>query len=297
MARALPPLTWFRAFEGAARHLSFTAAAQELGLTQSAVSQHVRSLELRFQTALFVRKPRGLALTDAGRRLLPDVTAAMERLAGAAQTFETPAPAGTLTVAASVSFAQWFFVPGMRSFLDANPDIRIRLVTTIWPDDFAASTADVEVRFGAAAHVGHDAERLGPDRMVAVRAPENDAPSDWEALRHHRLIQAVGTSDTWLRWATHNRLPPPDTIAVQADSHGLSVDLAQAGVGVALTSVLLAAPGLADGRLVRAHDADAPATDGYFLAISKDADAARAARFTVWMKERIEDRVRRAEGR
>ena len=70
MTRTLPPLTWFRAFESAARHLSFTAAAGELSLTQSAISQHVRALEQRLGDRLFVRKARGVALTDAGRRLL-----------------------------------------------------------------------------------------------------------------------------------------------------------------------------------------------------------------------------------
>ena len=107
MARALPPVAWFRAFESAARHLSFTAAAEELGLTQSAISQNVRSLEVRFSTILFERKPRGLALTDAGRRLLPDVTAAMGSLSNAAGIFEGASESGLLTVAASVSFAQF----------------------------------------------------------------------------------------------------------------------------------------------------------------------------------------------
>ena len=73
MVQPLPPLAWFRAFECAARHLSFTLAAQELNLTQSAISQHIRSLEHRFGCALFIRKHRGIALTDQGRRLLPEV--------------------------------------------------------------------------------------------------------------------------------------------------------------------------------------------------------------------------------
>ena len=105
MSRSLPPLTWFRAFEAAARHLSFTAAAQELGLTQSAVSQHVRSLELRFGQMLFARKPRGLALTDAGRRLLPAVAKAIGGLAEASALFEPARPDSLLTVATSVSFS------------------------------------------------------------------------------------------------------------------------------------------------------------------------------------------------
>lgn len=78
MSRSAPPVTWFRAFEAAARHLSFTAAADELGMTQSAVSQQVKAMETRFDTALFTRKPRGLALTDAGRKLVPQVAQALQ---------------------------------------------------------------------------------------------------------------------------------------------------------------------------------------------------------------------------
>ena len=88
MSKSLPPLTWFRAFEAASRHLNFTMAANEIGLTQSAVSQHVRSLETRLGVFLFVRKPRGLALTDEGRKLQPQVGAALELLGEATRDFQ-----------------------------------------------------------------------------------------------------------------------------------------------------------------------------------------------------------------
>ena len=100
-------MTWFRAFEAAARHLSFTAAADELGLTQSAVSQHVRALEVRFGIQLFQRRPRGLALTDDGRKLLPKVGVALDTLADAAATFDADPTSDLLTIATSVSVAQW----------------------------------------------------------------------------------------------------------------------------------------------------------------------------------------------
>ena len=92
MAKSLPPLPWFRSFEAAARSLSFTAAAQEIGLTQSAVSQQVKALETRLGVPLFVRRPRGLSLTDEGRKLLPQVAQALAGLAAAADSYGAPPP-------------------------------------------------------------------------------------------------------------------------------------------------------------------------------------------------------------
>ena len=131
--RALPPLGWFRVFESAARLLSFTAAADELGLTQSAVSQQIRALGDRFGCALFIRKPRGIALTDDGRRLLPGVTDGIANLRAAADAFEPATDPELLTVGTSVSIAQWFLAPRLIDFLKENSQVRVRIITAVWP--------------------------------------------------------------------------------------------------------------------------------------------------------------------
>ena len=122
MVKALPPLAWFRAFESAARRLSFTAAAEEIGMTQSAVSQHVKSLETSLGVALFIRRARGLSLTDDGRKLLPQVSSALETLTVAARNFDTVPSKNALTVAASVSVAQWLISPRLKEFTNKNPE-------------------------------------------------------------------------------------------------------------------------------------------------------------------------------
>ena len=132
MARSLPPLTWFRAFECAARHLSFTAAAQELNLTQSAISQHVRSLEQKFGSPLFVRKHRGIALTDHGRRLLPSVANAISILQSASDTFETASDKGLLTISASPSVTQFYLVPRINEFARIHGNIGFRIISKVW---------------------------------------------------------------------------------------------------------------------------------------------------------------------
>jgi len=277
MPRTLPPLTWFRAFEAAARHLSFTAAADELALTQSAVSQQVRSLELRLGTALFLRQARGLTLTDAGRKLLPQVGSALETLAAAAETFQTGPTQGLLSIATSVSIAQWIIVPKLHDFLASHPGLRIRLLSTIWPDDFKASIADVEIRFGSAKQVGRGATRLQPDQLVAVAAAPITA-----RLEEQALIEAVGTSEGWRSWAKQVQYQADLEPSLYVDSYGMALDLAMQGNGVALTSSLLAAQGLATGKIVQVHPAFLPSTEGYFLAVDSASTVARA--FGDWLR-------------
>lgn len=277
MGRRLPPLTWFRSFEAAARQLSFTSAADELGLTQSAISQQVRALEMRLGVELFLRKPRGLALTDDGRKLLPKVGSALDQLTRAAAAFETGSTTGLLTVATSVSVAQWIIAPRISEFLTAYPGLRIRILSTIWPDEFKAALADVEIRFGSLKQVGRGGERLSPDALVPVATP---ALAD--RFGSGPLIEAVGTSEGWRDWARLagvGEMPDP---AIFADSHGVALDLAVHGAGVALTSSLLAGQVLAAGRVVLAHPAALPSTDGYFLAVNAESEAAHA--FVAWLK-------------
>lgn len=280
MARSLPPLTWLRSFEASARHLSFTAAAQELGLTQSAISQQVRALELRLGVQLFQRKPRGLALTDDGRRLLPQVGASLDQLAVAVSGFEAGSQSGLLTVAASVSVTRWLIAPHLQSFLAAHPGLRLRLIGTIWPDEFSASLADVEVRFGSKQQVGKGAERLVPDDLVAVARP--GLP---DGLEEQVLIEAVGTSSGWREWSRRDGRSGDLAPSVFVDSYGAALDLAVSGAGVALTSSLLAAGALADGRLSAVSDTRLESQEGYFLAVTTPSEAARA--FSDWLVAQV----------
>ncbi|MBL4626882.1 MAG: LysR family transcriptional regulator [Roseicyclus sp.] len=277
MARPLPPLTWFRSFEASARNLSFTAAADELGLTQSAISQQVRSLEVRLGVALFVRKPRGLMLTDDGRKLLPKVGSSLDQLAIATAEFDTGPTEGLLTVAASVSVVRWIIAPRIAEFIAAHPDLRIRLLGTIWPDEFKAALADVEIRFGSEKQVGRGARRLGPDGLVAVAAAPLVGP-----LRDQTLIESVGTSEGWRDWAKLSGWRNLPEARLYVDSHGAALDLAASGAGVALTSSLLAADVVARGDLVQVGDATLPSTEGYFLAVTSTAPA--AMEFAEWVR-------------
>ncbi len=278
MAKSLPPLTWFRAFEAAARHLSFTAAANEIGLTQSAVSQQVKSLETRLRVSLFTRQARGLLLTDDGRRLLPQVGAALQTLSSATQDFDTGPQQDLLTVAASVSVTQWVITPYLPKFSTRHPNIRLRFLSAIWPDDFHSARADVEIRFGSEKQVGQNAQALTPSRLIALKSPS--LPGLLEELP---LIGAVGTTDNWSSWNEQHGTDLRPTLF--ADSYGMALQLAAHGNGVALVSELLARHALGTGVLVHAHPGSIRSQDGYFLSVKEDSTSARE--FRDWLLDQL----------
>ena len=282
MARFTPPLNWFRVFQSAARHLSFTAAARELGLTQSAVSQQVRALEGRLGVALFHRQARGIALTDDGRKLLPEITSGLSVLDNAVSAFDFGPREELVTVATSISFAHWRLAPVLSRFLAAHPAIKVRLLSTVWSDEFNSTFGDIEIRFGSAALVGKDAERLLNDKLIVVAAPS--LVSDVSALGNHPLIEAVGTSGGWAQWCAQSGHPTPLQASLFVDHHGIAVQMATDGVGVALTSSLLARPSLDKGSLVQLHTAELSSPDGYFIALRKQTNPATATLFD-WIKE------------
>lgn len=292
MANSLPPLTWFRAFDSAARHLSFTRAAAELGLTQSAISQHVRALEDRLGAQLFQRKPRGLALTDQGRKLVPDVATAMASLTLATAGFESASARDLLTIASSASVVQWILVPRLAAFQKEHPQIGVRLTTTVWPDDFAATNADIEIRFGTADVVGHQAEPLQPNTIVAVASPElmpcRNGEFQWSELTDFPLIQPVGIADQWVDLQKEFKLSPPTQPQLFVDTHGLAVDLACAGAGIALTHTLIAAEALAAGRLVSLPLPTRVAKESYYMALHPSRIPESQACFVDWFRASLQ---------
>ena len=278
MQKSLPPLTWFRAFEAAARHLSFTAAGEEIGLTQSAVSQHVKALEMRLRVALFTRHARGLSLTDDGRKLLPQVGSALSILSAATTGFDAGPAANLLTVAASISVTQWVIVPNLADFTKRFPHVRIRFLTAIWPDDFNSTRADVEIRFGSEKQVGKNARLLTPNCLVAVKAPSTS--DGFESLP---LIEAVGTSSGWRDWSS--QVEPVPEPRLFADSYGMALLLASQGSGIALVSELLVKNAVATGVIEMAHSAKIPANEGYFLSI--DSGSTLATQFADWFMQHL----------
>ena len=294
MKKPLPPITWFRAFDAAARHLSFTLAAEELGFTQSAISQHVRALEDTLGTPLFVRKHRALHLTEAGRLLVPDVAAAMAQLEQATERFVPATTRPKLTIATSVSIAQWVITPRLSEFTTLHPEIALQISTTIWPDDFAATTADIEIRFGRQEVVGRSAKLIAPSYLHAVARPDvvrGFSPSD---LKRHTLIQPVGLTSGWDVLAKTGGVTDKLAPAIFVDTHGFATDLARSGTGIALSHCQITAHGIACGELAPLPLPHIPAEEGYYLAVNPSRNEELQEVFVDWFSKVTSIEVRKA---
>jgi LysR family glycine cleavage system transcriptional activator len=267
MYRDLPPLTWLRAFEVSARLLSFTAAAQELHLTQAAVSKHVKALEYRLQRQLFLRHPRSLELTKWGEAYLPKVQDALERLAiGTREVFGRPQD-DLLTIRCAVSFAVNWLSPRLPGFLARNPKTRLRILSSVWAEPFDAEAFDLDIQYGTGAFPDAVSHRLTREAITPLcapgLAPALRAPDD---LARHCLLHVQGYQEgwgTWLAAAGADRVDPGQ--GIQTDTSLTAYALACDGVGVALGRSSLAEPYLARGQLVAPFALSVPISEGFFL--------------------------------
>ena len=236
--KGLPPLTWLQAFEAAARTMSFTAAGQELGVTQAAISQRIRLLEDRLGQKLFVRHPRSLSLTPVGQAWLPSVLEAFSRLAeGTAEVFG-PRLDAPVTLRTTPVMQQNWLAPRLLAFHRAHPAIAVRLVSAIWPEDFGPEGADLEMRYGAGDWAGMETVSLGDEAMVPACAPAVAArlvrPED---LAGETLLHAAGFAVGWPAWLERAGIAgiEDDCPALICDTQAMTLTLAAAGGGVALT--------------------------------------------------------------
>ena len=283
----LPHLTWLRAFEATARHLSFTLAAQELGLTQSAVSQHVRNLELYLGRDLFIRRTRALALTEAGGNYLPTVREAFDMLTRGTRSVFGEARGKSLIVQCNLGFALFWLTPRLRGFQVAHPGIALNIVTPIWDPEQNADPASLEIRFAREGDAPHGAERLTEDRYFPVCRPDYQGGA--VDLETATLFECSGLTGTWEAWFKSQARPFTRWAEVNRGStFGIAVNAALDGAGIAMVHDTLVSDMLADGRLVQPFKHAAPLSEGYYLIPPPKAEQTAAARaFAGWLRAEI----------
>lgn len=268
----LPPLNWLRAFEAAARHLSFTAAAQELNLTQSAISQHVRSLESFLGKPMFVRHTRALSLTEDGSNYLPAVREAFAVLAAGAQPFVGRGNAQrtrAVTLQCSMGFATFRLTPRLGALVRAHPELRLNIVTPVWNPEKTSQMADVEIRFCRPEGFGQDGLRLSKERCYPVCTPAlAKRIEDGEAWQSMPLFDCVGVLSSWQSWLiahAGNQVTTQPLKVHMASTFAISIGAALAGEGLAMAHDSLVADAIADGRLVKPFKTSLEMSECYAL--------------------------------
>lgn len=289
MRRRLPSLNWLRAFEAAARHMSFTGAARELNVTPAAVSQHVRQLEDWLGAPLFKRQPRSLALTDSGLGYLPIVRAAFDDLAAGTEDLFGEGRGGPITVHVTISLTSQWLVPRLPRFVAAHPDVTLRLMTGLDAVAVGSGGVDVEIRYGSGDWPGLRAARLFDEELFPVCSPallEGPEPlAEPRDLCRFPMIHVIGEPENWQMWL---RAAGVGGMTVggglQFDLHMMATHAAIAGAGVALGLSPMVDDALADGRLVAPFATRIPARDAHYVVTTEEAiGRAEVQAFVNWL--------------
>jgi LysR family transcriptional regulator, glycine cleavage system transcriptional activator len=279
MTARLPSLNGLRAFEAAARHLSFTLAAAELNVTQTAISHQIKRLEEELGLRLFVRKNRALALTPKAKDYLPGVRAAFNDLKLATDRLLRKDEDNVLTVSTLASHAAKWLLPRLSTFQEMHPGIDVRITTSTSLVDFKGGDVDAAIRYGRGHWPGVRAQWLMADEMFPVCSPallKGDKPLSCpqDLARYTLLHSSGGYDDDWRLWLTAAGLPTDISKhpGLTFDLIFVTVQAAIDGIGVAMGRTSYVQDDIAKGRLVVPFKIALPTDAGFYLVSPEAAD-------------------------
>jgi len=288
MLRRLPPLNALKAFEAAARHESFTRAAEELFVTQGAVSHQVKALETELGVKLFNRERQRLIITEAGREYLTILRDAFDRIAVGTERLLQRQSSGVLTVSTSPDFAAKWLVARLGRFAEEHPSVDLRVSATLHHVDFAREDVDLAVRHGDGNWPGLDVVRLSAEHLFPVCSPKlltgrNRLTQPADVLKFP-LIHVDDRKD-WVRWLAAAGVESPEL------SHGpvlnrvsMAMDAAIDGQGIVLARTTLAAADLISGRLLRPFAEELRLSKTYWIICPKATTALpKIVKFRAWL--------------
>jgi len=295
---AYPPLKAVRYFEAAARHLSFSKAAEELSVTHSAISHQIKALEAWLGVPLFERGTRQVALTDAGRRFLPPVRSGLLQIAEAAKEVSTASRGGPIVVSVLPSVAAKWMVPKLHDFRARHPDIDVRISATSRVETIGDGDIDIAIRFGRGTWTGVTSELLLANDIFPVCSPK--LPTEDKPLKEPRdLLQYPLLSDSdwsganydfWRDWLMaagieDARYRPGLTFNVS----NLLMQAAVDGLGIAMGNTMLAGEDLRQGRLIRPFDLTVWPDSGFYVVYAKAAlQRPKIKAFRDWLFDQVE---------
>ncbi|MBK3506919.1 LysR substrate-binding domain-containing protein [Pseudomonas sp. MF6747] len=283
----LPPLLALRAFEAVARHLSFIKAANELSVTQSALSHQVHKLEQHLGKPLFIRRTRAIDLTADGQRYYADIRPALDTLAAATRAQKTTPATTVLRVGLLASFATLWLAPRLPGFLNRYPHIQVELLPAIQLANVAAAEVDLAIRYGKGDWPDVHATRLMPEVISPVCSPAFKAGQ----LHNGALLMATSHRPfEWTDWCAHYHVDLEHHPRVMLHDYNIVVEAAVAGQGIAMGRHRLIERKLQEGSLVEAFDRPPYHSEiGYWLIAPQGPTSDAAECFSQWLKDACRD--------
>jgi LysR family glycine cleavage system transcriptional activator len=290
----LPPLNALRAFDSAARHLSFARAAEELDVTPGAISQQIRVLEDFVGQPLFRRLGRTVELTDPGKAAAPALREAFDKLHDAARLLQMPLRRGRVAVSAAPSFAAKWLVPRLEAFQARHPDVEVWISADMAVVDFAVDDVDVAIRYGPGLYPNVHAERLMSESVVPVCSPgllaTLETPADLArvTLLHDGSPENDPTCPDWAMWLKARGVDGVDPRPGPRFNQGsLAIEAAISGRGVALAKRAIAQADLDAGRLaIPFADQGSPVAFAYHVVWPRGRTMTPGLKaFVAWVRE------------
>ncbi|MBT78925.1 MAG: transcriptional regulator [Alteromonadaceae bacterium] len=294
MHRRLPPLNALKAFEAAARHLSFTKAAEELFVTQAAVSHQIKALEEFLSMKLFLRRNRTLLLTEEGQAYFLELKDIFKHLQEATERLLAKGSKGAITVAMPPSFASQWLVPRISRFSVEHPDIDVRIKAVDFDEGFLEDDVDVAIYYGKGRWSGVKADKLHTEYLTPLCSPmlfNGPKPlNSLSDLKHHVLLHDL-SREAWKNWLKSVGVSGVNVNQGPVFSHSMLVLQAAAlGQGIALGNTILARPELDAGRLIMPFEEKVASRDAFYLVCDEaQADLGKIAAFRSWILAQVEE--------
>ncbi len=300
MAYRLPPLNSLKAFEAAARLMSFQKAAEELFVTPSALSYQIRQLEEHLQIPLFERLNRAVMLTEAGERLYPGIHEGLERFQGAVRSVGRTVQSNVLVVSSGPAFAAKWLAPRVYKFVDQFPEIELRIAANLRLSDFNVDEVDCALRFGGGDYVDLHSEALFKEAMVPLVSPKvleryggtlDEAAFENITLLHDdssNFIKGAAGWRNWLEQMDYGSINPEKGPRFNHADHGL--DAAVDGAGIVLGRLSIAMRDIKSGRLVAPFKEYIGTQSGFhFVAPESALELPRVVSFRQWLLKEAEE--------
>ncbi|MDQ0315176.1 LysR substrate-binding domain-containing protein [Amorphus orientalis] len=296
MAYRLPPLASLRLFEAASRHTSFKQAADELGLTPSAVSHGIDTLETWLAVSLFERSGRSLALTEAGRDFLPYVTEGLSMIATGARRVSPALGASRIRVSVAPTFARRWLMPRLAEFRRRRPDIDLHIDTSHRQAVLPLEGVDLAIRMAAGPWPSSDCDLLFREALLPVAAPAyldqiliDRRHVDWSKAQ---LIHVSSVENDWPAWLAAHGLEASGGGHLVCDDIDLALDAATEGLGVTLCRLPLCRDALDQGRVVALPFEPLPIETGYWVTVPAGREPRREIEaFRAWLREEAQSDI------